>query len=94
MHSRVPRERQHECCSQQAQMSFSKRAAEQELARGSDTEGFVHRWPFWIQRRAYKVISGVTLQPKHHYILEFELYKNHIALKASQQNEKWDKSTM
>lgn len=54
----------------------------------------MHRWPFCVRHRAYKVISGVTLQPKHHYVLEFMLYKNHIALMASQLNEKWDKSTM
>lgn len=54
----------------------------------------MHRWPFCVRHRAYKVISGVTLQQKHHYVLEFMLHENHIALMASQQNEKWDKSTM
>lgn len=54
----------------------------------------MHRWPFCARHGAHKVISGVTLQQKHRCVLEFTLYKNHVALTASQQNEKWDKSTM
>lgn len=72
-------------------MSFSKGAAEQELTRGSDTEGFCAPVAFLNPTQGVQGHFGSHATAKHRYVLEFMFYKNHIALTASKQNETWDR---
>lgn len=72
-------------------MSFSKGAAEQELTRGSDTEGFCAPVAFLNPTQGVQGHFGSHDTAEHHYVLELMCYKNHIALMASKQNKIWDR---
>lgn len=72
-------------------MSFSERAAVQELARGSDTEGFCASVAFLNSTRDGQGHSGSHVAAKRRYVLEFYVS---IFRMASKQNEIWDKSAL
>lgn len=73
-------------------MSFSEKATVQELAGGSDTEGFCAPVAFLnLTQGGYKVISGVTLRQKHHHVPGYYVS---VSITARKQNKMWDKSNL
>lgn len=70
---------------------FSERAAVQELARGSDTEGFCASVAFLNPTRDGQGHSRRHVASKRRYVLGFYVI---IFTMASKQNEIWDKSAL